>query len=345
MLENLKDFSKKENKIFTALLLIFLAIFTGSSFLGYIFPWIFLLYIPFLYCCVIIFALAFFFGKDLREDLTLKTFLVAFIISVVITTIFLSLVIWLLVIFIILAIVAYIFITTTFISWNVYNFSIKCDLTLHQVDSRVLSTMSRILLFIPSLIVIVVTFGAMFLFPLFIPLWIVLIAILVIAIIYSLIKNRFYAWLGPFYLWLFVYNIYLLITALLGLLGGGFGLSPFSIVLYIFDLIFIVYIISNIIGDKAQWTKRQLNKVPLLRRANPDSIIMLLFISKITLEFLGFFPELYIEIIKNLITFILFIPLILILAIIGLRKYNQKIDKLEGQKSQKEEDNSLKLET
>jgi hypothetical protein len=173
----------------------------------------------------------------------------------------------------------------------------------------------------------------MFLFPLYIPFLVVLICILVIASIFSLKKKRLYAWLGPFYVWLLIYSLYLLISALLGLAGSGYIPTPITVLSYFFDLFFIIYIISNILGDKAEWTKRQLNKFPILKRANPDSVIMLLFISKVSLEFLSLFPEAYIEIIKNFMTFLIFLPLIFILTLKGLKKYNHTRDKNMAKKS------------
>ncbi len=163
---------------------------------------------------------------------------------------------------------------------------------------------------------------------------IIIIGFAILAILISF-RGKLNAWLGFFYLYLAIYASYLFIDIFQSVGSGGteFSVMTYLILIYSFEIIILLISIGGLIGRKARKIKEKVEIVKV------DAIIIWLIFSKAAYEFADVILEttatfgLQVSILKSLGLFLLFIPLVIIIIIKGIKNYTKKKTKIRLSKS------------
>ena len=160
-------------------------------------------------------------------------------------------------------------------------------------------------------------------------------------------KKIFIAWLGTFFILSAVYTLFLVVKIYLSLDEGGTNTAQSTwtdIGLLIVDLVIILYVLSTLLGKNAELLAQRFKHIRI------DTAIIWLIFSKVSYEFIRFFPYNIFETmnfpfsqflsdlntdqinyIKNIAVLGFFIILLLVIGIYEIRKY------IKQQKGLKEE--------
>lgn len=170
--------------------------------------------------------------------------------------------------------------------------------------------------------------------------WVIIYIIAGFAIIALILAffGKLNAWLGFFFMFAALYTSYLMIRAIIGVEGSIFSSIYYEIALYIFDVLVIFITISTLVGKKAEIISKE------IRFITTDSIIIWLIFSKGAYEFADQALTLLqvsvsVSVLKNVAIFFLFVPLLLISGILGIKKYSKL---KEGRKRIKKRKKTMK---
>ena len=282
--------------------------------------------------------------KKLR-DMSRKRLIITIIILVVLILLFINLFLFLFMIFLYLAIISYILITSIFTMYYFYVIGVKVDDYLYKLPTslkkfeRWCFFIGGILISVISLIVaIIITesvtggtqeatgFNTAGVVTIII---IIIIFFGIIGAIHSL-RGRLYAWMGIFFVWVAIYTIYLMGSIIYRRTsdGGATTSIPVQILLYFFSLFLLLNTIGGLIGERTEIIREK------LKIFGSDTVLMWLIFSITIITFLSGLETMEMGIFRLIAIFILFIPLLIIMTIYGIRNYgdivrDREIDKLE----------------
>lgn len=181
----------------------------------------------------------------------------------------------------------------------------------------------------------------------------VLIGLTIICIVY-MFKKSFNGWFGIFAILVSFYTLFLVLKIYMGLVGTGTDQEELSTIwaylgIIIPDLFIIFYSLSTLMGSQAELLSKR------LKRFGMDTVIIWLILSKVTYEFIHFFPyEIFsainipwlnflsqvdndaINFWKNVAVLVFFILLLVIIGIYEIHKYHK--ERKEPKKEEKEEE-------
>ncbi len=153
--------------------------------------------------------------------------------------------------------------------------------------------------------------------------WMPIITILMIfvlvgtTIIITLITGKFNAWLGIYFIFIGGYVSFLMITALFTVQGGGtLPILITRIVMFAFDMFILLVSIGGLVGKKAELIGEKLKVI------NSDAILIWLIFAKAAYEYSDYLlPGGQLTAMKGVAIFYLVIPLMIVMAIVGIAKY------------------------
>lgn len=186
----------------------------------------------------------------------------------------------------------------------------------------------------------------------------VLIGLTIICIIY-MFKKSFNGWFGLFTILISVYTLFLVFKIYMGLVGTGTDPDEIASIwayigIIIPDLFIVFYSLSTLMGSQAELLSKR------LKRFGIDTVIIWLILSKVTYEFIHYFPyEIFnavnipwipwlnelsnlnndlINSIKNIAVLVFFVVILVIIGIYEILKYHKerKKPKEEGLEEEKE---------
>ncbi len=328
-----KLFTEKEYRLYLVLVIWLLAGFTLLQFSQVIPIWVaIVIYFPLLVFCITLLIVSFLFRRELRE-LSLKQILIYCALALIIAIFFAVIMIWLFVVIFVIAIISYIFITAIFYMYSSYRYGVDWDDKIYEIK-KPFNNILRWLIFISCTVIsifillraadigssieqsgqITVELG-------WIGFTIVLIMIFLAIIgVLTLFTGKLNAWLGIFFLWVVLYTIYLMIYAYNAFGSNGettYGIG-IQLVMYILDVLLIIYTITTIIGEKTEILSEKFKFI------KPDAIIMWLIFSKAAYEFAKGGQPAGIVRTTVIVQFLLFIPLLFIAGLYGIISYSKK---------------------
>jgi len=362
-ISDLKKLAEKENRKFLVLIL---WLIVGVTFVTFniefqIFGLVlngFVLFMPLLIICIVLFLIAFFLQADIKElnRATIGK-------GVVLTFIF-ALIFWFLgteifeiigLVSFIVSFISYIFITSIFSMYYIYTYGIKLDEKFYKMPAP-LAFVARWFIFLAGIVIglgIIIFIGQISIgqshitailriggyefkvhdFVSLVPTIIIgtiigLTAISLLALIFG-DNHAFNAWLGLFILFSSIYGAVLMVNAFLG--GQVANVSPLLdnpityVILFIFDLFVILYTISALIGSKAE----VILDLKIFKPIKPDGILIFLILCKVAYTFGGYyladsvFGGTNADLLKNVLVFWLFIPLMIIMGLVGILQYGK----------------------
>ncbi len=342
---------KKENKLFTLIIVWMFVSFTICSFIPNLVV-AYIAYVPLMLFCIFLFTISFVLRKDLRQELTKKSFIKYILITIPFALIFAGFAFYLIILIFILSVISYIFLTALFTSINCYRRAIRFDDKLYKLPAPInfLTRMGVLLggFFVAFFLMIVfVILGTIL--PLvnknitnyfaLVP-WILLVllfVLLVISGVFFFLMGRFNAWLGVYFVWVGIYAIFLLLKMVLKFTGDGSVSSlPVQIALYVFDVIILLDTINSLVGSRAEILSKRIKHV------KPDSILIWLIFSKVAYEFTNALPESGISAIKAVAVFGLFTPLVFLMGLYGIYRYGKVKQRRKAKKKAKKESKKQK---
>jgi hypothetical protein len=303
-------------------------------------------FVPLMALSFILFLISILSYKKKLRDMTRKRLIITIIILAVLILLFFNFFFALFIIFLYLAIISYILITSIFTMYYFYVIGVKIDDYLYKLPAslrkfeRWAFFIGGILISVISLIVAIIitesvtggtqeaigfnTAGAATIII------IIIIFFSIIGVIHSL-RGRLYAWMGIFFVWVAIYTIYLMGSIVYRATSeGGVTASsiPLQILLYFFNLFLLLNTIGGLIAEKSEVLKAK------LRIFGPDTVLMWLIFSITIITFLSGLETAQVDVFRLIAVFILFIPLLIIMTIYGIRNYgnivkNRKIMQLE----------------
>ena len=361
--KDLKKLLERENRLF---LLLIIWLIVGSTFIQFNFEFQilglvlngFIIFMPLLIICIVLFLIAFFLQGDLKE-LTLGTIIKGICLLGLVVVLFLFLgtdiIYFIGFVSFIVSFISYIFITSIFSMYYIYKYGVRLDEAFYKAP-RGIAFFLRWFIFLAGIIIAIgiilfigeISIGTTRLagvlkiagFQLrindivkFIPNIIIgIIIILTLISILTLIleeNHALNAWLGIFLLFSSLYCAVLMVNAFLG--GEVKNVSPLLdnpityILIFIFELIIILYTISALIGSKAEI----ILDLKVFKPIKPDGILIFLILCKVAYEFgdimLADFKVAGINIVllKNIAVFWLYIPLMIIMGLYGILQYGK----------------------
>ncbi|MFX1324567.1 MAG: hypothetical protein ACFE8N_06405 [Promethearchaeota archaeon] len=186
----------------------------------------------------------------------------------------------------------------------------------------------------------------------------ILIGLAIVCIIF-LFKKTFTGWFGTFALLVSFYTLFLVLKIYLGIVDLESVSEEITTIwayigMIIPDMFIIFYSLSTLMGSQAELLTKRFKRFKL------DTVIIWLILSKVTYEFIHFFPysvfgavnipliqELstlnndYINLLKNIAVLIFFIALLIIIGIYEIRKYIKEQKQLRDQLDDEGETTSL----
>ena len=338
---------EKEYRLYLILIILLLVGYTFFQFeilyVAGIVVFFFLMIITF-----ILFLISIFSFKTLR-DMSRRRIIISFIIFILLILIYFSFFAALLIVFFVLAYISYILITSVFTMYYFYTLGVKIDDYLYKLPSS-LKNFERWCFFLGGTILSVILLIGASVISEYITGGIkenvgfntsaVAIVIVIIIIFFGIIgaihsrHGRLYAWMGIFFVWVAIYSIYLMISIIYSRIAtGGTTTSsiPTQILLYFFSLFLLLNTIGGLIAEKADVLKAK------LRIFSSDTILIWLIFSIASFEFaaLGIQTAEW-EVVRDIVVYILFIPLLFIMTIYGIRKYGKISKERTIQKLEKE---------
>jgi hypothetical protein len=370
IIDNLKKIGK--NWRLTALVIWLLV---GVAIIPYPHPFVsfigILIFLPFLVFLMFLFLLSLISKKDIFEYSVLKTIL--FLLISLPIMLLLSII---LVVLFAISVITYVFFTSWFIFYGSYLIGKKVDDKLVYGKKR--RPFLRFIIFFGSLVVSLLllylfligpTLFADYLkiivktdiaFPpylngVFLIVGGVIIGLTIICIIY-MFKKSFNGWFGLFTILISVYTLFLVFKIYMGLVGSDTDEYQIaSITAYVGiiipDLFIVFYSLSTLMGSQAELLSKR------IKRFGIDTIIIWLILSKVTYEFIHYFPYQIFNVVnipfsdilrtldndlinhlKNIAVLVFFIALLIIIGIYEIHKYHKerKKPREEGLEEEKE---------
>ncbi|MFX0073320.1 MAG: hypothetical protein ACFFAO_19760 [Candidatus Hermodarchaeota archaeon] len=360
---DLKKLLEKKNRIFIILIIWMLI---GYTFLQFSFEFQllgftingFIIYLPLLVICIVLFFIAFFLGGDLRE-LNRQTIAkgLVFLVIVIVIFLFVGQEILFLIGYVsfVISFIVYIFITSIFTMVYCLKYGTQLDEAFYKMPAPIAFVwrwgiflvgivVSILMIYFVGLIsigtteiTVILTIGRfefrVYDFVRYVPMIIigVIIGLAAISLITLILEKNhaFNAWLGIFFVVSSIYACVLMINAFLG--GQVANVSPLLdnplvyLLIYIFDIIIILYTISTLIGTKAE----MILDLKVFRPIKQDGILIFLILCKVAYEFGDYLlvdnkvGGVNAVLLKNVAVFWLFIPLMVIMGLYGIISYGK----------------------
>jgi len=151
------------------------------------------------------------------------------------------------------------------------------------------------------------------------------------AIIIILITRKFNAWLGIYFIFIGGYVAFLMISAVFTVQGEGtLPILITRIVMFAFDIFILLISIGGLVGKKAELIGEKLKVI------NSDAILIWLIFSKAAYEYSDYLlPGGELTAMKGVAIFYLVIPLMIVMAIVGIAKYGAMKKARKREKSKK----------
>ncbi|TFF98655.1 MAG: hypothetical protein EU540_07800 [Promethearchaeota archaeon] len=148
---------------------------------------------------------------------------------------------------------------------------------------------------------------------------IIILALVLTAIIIVLITRKFNAWLGIYFIFIGGYVAFLMISAVFTVQGEGtLPIFITRIVMFAFDIFILLVSIGGLVGKKAELIGEKLKVI------NSDAILIWLIFSKAAYEYSDYLlPGGELTTMKSVAIFYLVIPLMIVMAIVGIAKYGK----------------------
>ena len=309
-----------------------------------------IVFLPFLVFLMFLFLLSLISKKDIFEYPTWKI-----ILFLIISLPIMLLISILLIILFAISIITYFFFTSWFIIYACYLVGKNIDTKLHKIPKTrpFLRTLiffgglavSLILLYLfiiaPSLLDLSVLTEDTIVFPwylngVYILIGGILVGLAILCIVY-MFKKSFPGWFGTFAILVSIYTLFLVIKIYLGTVDTKENnIAPILayIVMIIPDMLIIFYSLSTLMGSQAESLSKSFKRFGL------DTVIIWLILSKVTYEFIHYFPyEVFeqvnipwiyvlssldndaINLVKNIAVLAFFILLLLVISMYEIRKY------------------------
>jgi len=359
---DIKKLREKENRIFLILLIWFLiafAVMEISKLLNYPIVGI-VFYFPLLGFTLFLWFISF--SNIEIRGYTLKRLLLLVLIEFLLVIVFVVLIIF----FMIISVFTYVFFTSFFSLYGCYQMGKELDERLYY---RKHSWFWRSIEFFGGLGLSVILL-LVFLFAT----WeatrivgvtdIIIVAYIVVLIVIagltlytfvSSVKMKFNAWLGPFFLLITFYTFYLVLRIFMGFTSGTGTSSNTTgdltttgtfIALLFLDLFILIYSVSCILGSQG---KILAEKIP---RFKQDTLLLWLIFSKISWEYASNFPYgtlgiaqliglesvqilgSLLRLVVSVSILIIFIVLIVVFGVKGIRIYGDEIEKMKSGKQE-----------
>ncbi|MFX1497409.1 MAG: hypothetical protein ACFFBH_07775 [Promethearchaeota archaeon] len=312
------------------------------------------LFLPFLTFLMFLYLLSIFYKKDIKEIPSWKVILIF-----IVTLPLMSLIGVILIALFAFSIFSYFFFSSWFILYGAYLIAKNVDNRLkrhnHRKITRSLTFSGGILLSLFLLVIFLVpALGILDIIYTFIPelsfypglnlgvrvLFIVVgIAIIGFALLSLLFLSRkiLNAWIGIFSILVVIYTYYFVVKLFIAVnsMGSG-GSSPIitQIVMIFFDVFIILYSISTLMGSQAELLSKKLK----MKRFGLDTILIWLVLSKVTYEFIHYFPyewlqvlpyiqsmaflnDAIINVLRNIYVIVFFVAILVILGLYEIKKY------------------------
>ncbi|MCK4287032.1 MAG: hypothetical protein KAX18_12555, partial [Candidatus Lokiarchaeota archaeon] len=261
-----------------------------------------LIFLPFLVFLMFLFLLSLISKKDIFEYSPWKIILFLLISLPIMLVIFIVLIIMFAI-----AIITYFFFTSWFIFYGCYLIGKRLDekLTSGGKKNRFLRfiiffgglAISLLLLYLFIIGPTIFDFSIILETPLAIPWYLngiylivggVLIGLTVICIIY-MFKKSFNGWFGVFTILVSFYSLFLVLKIYMGIVGTGTDQDELATIwvylgVIVPDLFIIFYSLSTLMGSQAELLSKR------LKRFGMDTVIIWLILSKVTYEFIHYFP-------------------------------------------------------
>jgi len=309
-----------------------------------------IIFFPFLVFLMFLFLLSLISKKDIFEYPTWKVILflvislpIMLLISIVLIVLFIA------------SVISYFFFTSWFILYGCYLIGKRVDTHTFKTPKarpfiRIIAffggfTVSILLLYLFIIGPTLIDLSALIADSLEIPWYLNGVYILVGAVLIGLattcivfmFKKIFNGWFGVFAILVSVYTLFLVIKIYLGLVDTDpeeFVSIWTYIIMIIPDLFIIFYSLSTLMGSQAEFLSKRLKRFGL------DTVIIWLILSKVTYEFIRYFPydifaainipwlqwfsnidNVTINNIKNIAVLIFFVILLVIIGIYEIKKY------------------------
>jgi len=330
-----KLFLEKEYRLFLILFLWLLIGFTIFQFKDFLPIWVgFIVFVPLLVMCAILFIMSLIFRANLKE-LTLKRTIIYCLIAAVIVIILIYIAAVLFLFLFTLAIISYVLITATFYMYTCYNYSVDIDEKIIKIGGigrpilRAGVFLGATIISLAIMLIIVIlginwgrTTGEIrFSFDaIAMAMAIIMIFLLVVGII-ALLRGKLNAWLGLFFLFVCIYYLYLMISAFYILRSDSetaYDIGP-RLILYVFDVLLIIYTTTGLIGTKTEVLSEKLKFI------KSDAVLMWLFFSKAAYEFAKEGIEnINVAAFNAIAGLILFVALFFIAGLYGIKAYGKR---------------------
>ena len=274
------------------------------------------------------------FRANLKE-LTFKRTIIYCLIAAVIVIIFIYIAAVLFLFLFTLAIISYVLITATFYMYTCYDYSVDLDEKIKKIGGIGRSILrggvflgGTIISLVIMLIIVIlgiywgtITGEVQFSFKgMAIVMMVIMIFLLVVGII-ALLRGKLNAWLGLFFLFVCIYCLYLMISAFYILRSDSetaYDIGP-RLLLYVFDVLLIIYTTTSLIGTKTEVLSEKLKFI------KADAVLMWLFFSKAAYEFAkGGIEDINIAVFNAIVGLVLFVVLFFIAGLYGIKTYGKR---------------------
>jgi len=317
-----------------------------------------LIFLPFLVFLMFLFLLSLISKKDIFEYSPWK--IIVFLLISLPFMLFISII---LIILFAISIVSYFFFTSWFILYGCYLLGKNIDTKLYKTPK--LRPFIRTLIFFGGLAASLLflylfiigptlfDFSVIIETPIDVPWYLngiyilvggVLVGLAIVCIVY-MFKKSFVGWFGTFSILVSIYTLFLILKIYLGIVDtepDEIGSIWAYIAVIIPDLFIIFYSLSTLMGSQAELLSKRFKRFGL------DAVIIWLILSKVTYEFIHYFPyEVFqeakipwlntlstlnndlINLVKNIAVLIFFIALLVVIGIYEINKYAKEQKQLK----------------
>ncbi|MHA1659224.1 MAG: hypothetical protein ACTSUT_08900 [Promethearchaeota archaeon] len=290
-----------------------------------------IIFLPLMGICIVFFLAALVSKKKIHE-FSKKRILFHFIFAIP----FIVLLVYIGVYLYWLALIYYIIITAFFTMYYFFKIGVKFENKIGASQSSlsrffqwcllVGGTICSVVIVIAS--VLILDFGLNYtidsstfnIYPIIVILIILIIFLSVIAGLLHL-RGSLHSWLGIFLLGVAIYSAYLIYSVVSSAQvdsGSNIYSAPIRIALYFVDLILLLISFDSLLSEKFEFIARR------FKLLGSDTIMIWLIFCTAAYQFAVGNPTMEIIFVKNIVVFLLFIPLLLFLGLYGLLKYGKK---------------------
>lgn len=306
------------------------------------------IFVPLMALSFILFLISILSYKKRLRDMTRKRLIITIIVFIVLILVFINLFLFLFMLLLYLAIISYILITSIFTMYYFYRLGLQIDSYLYKLPERI-RKFERWCFFIGGILISVISLIVAIIITESITGGVqeaigfnttgIAIIIIIIIIFFGIIggfhslKGRLHSWMGIFFVWVAIYTIYLMVSIIYRRTSEGGATStsiPLQILLYFFNLFLLLNTIGGLIAEKTEVLKAK------LRIFGADTILMWLIFSITIFTFLSGLETAEVDVVRAVAVFVLFIPLLIILTIYGIRNYDEITQEGKVQQLEKE---------